>query len=632
MNRNITGTIRKTDGAVWAGAVIEFELERSSFDDGAQYPVKPVHAKSDESGEISLSLWINEEAPRPSRYICTLPDGSQFRFTLPEGSEAVDLNELRENAIEEDSPSQSDQFALLPLIRSQAQQIVDQSLDAVNAEIDTKADQSALDTTDANVAQIVQDLDTLGHDVEQRASQFDLDTTNTNLAALDAVVATKAAQSALNATDDNLTQLQQEVDELEVEVGKKAYQTSLGMTNMNLLAVTQDLAAANTAIATKANQSALNTTNSNLATTNANLAAANAAIATKAAQSALDTTNTNVTTAFTAIGSRAKQTDLDLTDTKVHTLEQGLDSLIGVVDGKASLDDLNITNGSIDSLWLEVETKARQTALNTTNSNLATTNANLATANTAIATKANQSSLDTTNTNLTAANAAIALRATQFALNVAINDLQTAIADAQDALQSSIDLKADISHTHVSGDVLGDNSSAVAFFDADGVLASSDQLTYFNGKLGLGTNEPEYALDVRQYNSGDGSTGRVVADLNGVAPDLQVIADDIQGELAQLSFVVGSRTHTIAGHADRSLSVGTVGVTTQVGFSLASGETQYRGLLIGDGPSLTDFPNQGDFGFYLTEHGDTLELIFNHLGELRTVDFKGGGLIGGLEA
>src|ERR1041384_2792329 len=86
MNRNITGTIRKTDGAVWAGAVVEFELERSSYDESAQYPMHAVRTVADENGEIALTLWVNEEALRPSRYICTMPDGCQFRFTLPEGA------------------------------------------------------------------------------------------------------------------------------------------------------------------------------------------------------------------------------------------------------------------------------------------------------------------------------------------------------------------------------------------------------------------------------------------------------------------------------------------------------------------------------------------------------------------
>src|SRR5882757_10612254 len=125
MNRNITGIIKKTDGTVWAGAVIEFELERSSFDESAQYPARVVRAIANESGEIAHTLWVNEEALRPSRYICTLPDGSQFRFTLPAGSGDADLNELRETAIEEDSPTQSTLVAFLPAVRVEAQQVVD---------------------------------------------------------------------------------------------------------------------------------------------------------------------------------------------------------------------------------------------------------------------------------------------------------------------------------------------------------------------------------------------------------------------------------------------------------------------------------------------------------------------------
>ena len=169
---------RKTDGAVWAGAAVEFELERSSYDDSAQYPMHVVRAVADENGEIALTLWINEEALRPSRYICTMPDGCQFRFTLPEGVGDADLAALRESAIEEDSPTQSTLVAFLPAVRNVAQEVVDESLVAVNAAIDAKADQTALDETNTTVDQLIDDVEVLSSRVDTKAEQTALNLTN----------------------------------------------------------------------------------------------------------------------------------------------------------------------------------------------------------------------------------------------------------------------------------------------------------------------------------------------------------------------------------------------------------------------------------------------------------------------
>jgi hypothetical protein len=369
MNRNITGTIRKTDGAVWAGAAIEFELERSSYDESAQYPARAVRAVADEGGELSVSLWVNEDALRPSRYICTLPDGSQFRFTLPTGGGDADLNELRETAVEEDSPTQNTLVAFLPVVRTEAQQIVDQAMADLNAEIDSKAEQSSLDTTNTNVATVTSGLASANTAIAAKANQSSLDTTNANvttvttgLAAANTAIATKASQDdldttnegvsslwieldtkakqvSLDNTDANVAQIISDLDALSHEVGNKASQADLNTTNSivgsidsTLDATVTNLAAANAAIATKANQSALNTTNANVTILTDGLAAANVDISTRARQAALTTTNLNLSALSAVVDTKAAQSALtsaisDLEDA-ISAAQAALENLI----------------------------------------------------------------------------------------------------------------------------------------------------------------------------------------------------------------------------------------------------------------------------------------------------------------
>jgi hypothetical protein len=118
MIRNITGTIRKTSGGIWRDAVVEFELDRSAFDGEAQYPVRPVRTITGENGQINVPLWANEDSLRPCKYICTLPDGSQFRFVLEADAGVADLNSLRSDGIEQDSPHESDQAGLVNVIKN----------------------------------------------------------------------------------------------------------------------------------------------------------------------------------------------------------------------------------------------------------------------------------------------------------------------------------------------------------------------------------------------------------------------------------------------------------------------------------------------------------------------------------
>jgi hypothetical protein len=553
MNRNITGTIRKTDGAVWTGAVLEFELERSSYDESAQYPTRPVRAIANESGELTVSLWVNEEALRPSRYICTLPDGSQFRFTLPTGFGAADLNQLRETAVEEDSPTQNTLVAFLPVMRHEAQQIVDQALVNIDTEIDSKADQAALDTT------------------------------NANLAALDA-----------------------EVD-------------------------------------TKANQSSLAATNTNVATLTTGLASANIAIASKAAQADLNITNSGVSSLWIELDTKAKQVSLDATDANVAQIVSDLDALSHEVDDKASQADLNTTNSivaAIDSTLdttvtnlaaanAAIATKANQSALNTTNANITALTDGLAAANVDISTRARQAALTTTNSNLSALSAVVDTKAAQSALTNAIADLQGAISDAQLTLQSLINAKADIYHTHESVDIIGSAANAIGYFNGDGELSCSDQLVLRDNMLGLGTDDPQYTLDLQHPLAAAGNQSRMSVILNAPSAILQLTSDENNPQPATINMYCGGLVNTIDSDSSGNLGLGADGATPAILFRLLAGTISFVGLKTNSGePTDEDFP-ENSFGFYrkdtfIGEVGDGgFYLVVNDGGGLQTLSFSG---------
>ncbi len=642
MNRNITGTIRKTDGAVWAGAAVEFELERSSYDDSAQYPMHVVRAVADENGEIALTLWINEEALRPSRYICTMPDGCQFRFTLPEGVGDADLAVLRESAIEEDSPTQSTLVAFLPAVRNVAQEVVDESLVAVNAAIDAKADQTALNETNATVDQLIDDVEVLSGRVDTKAEQTALNFTNSDLAALHVEVEGKAEQLALDTTNANVSDLAD----------------SLFSANSSILSLSNGLTAANTAIATKADQSALNTTNANVTTVtngltaaNTAIAAANTAIATKANQSSLDTTNTDLNNLVLEVDTKAKQISLDATDANVAQLTGDLDALQIEVDDKASQADLGITNLNVATLDTElgttnsnlaaantaiaaantaIATKANQSSLNTTNANVTTLTDGLATANADIATRARQTALNTTNSNVTALSAVVDTKASEMALNAAITNLEDAITAAQTTLETLIDQKADLAHIHEASDIHGDTENAVGYFNSSGDLTGSDQFVFAGGMLGLGTADPEYTVDLRHPNADGGNQSRVTMILNSPGPIIQMNADPSSPSPATINMDGGGgMVNTIDSDSLGILGLGTEGLTPAILFRTVNGQLSFFGIKTGfDEPNIHDFEN-GTFGFYLQTsfivggdpNDDTLYfVVYNHF--FKTIMFK----------
>ena len=223
---------------------------------------------------------------------------------------------------------------------------------AANTAIATKANQSALNTTNANVTTVTNGLAAANTAIAAantaiaaKANQSSLDTTNTDLNNLVLEVDTKAKQISLDATDANVAQLTGDLEALQLEVDDKASQADLGITNLNVATLDTELgttnanlAAANTAIATKANQSSLNTTNANVTTLTDGLATANAEIAIRARQTALNTTNSNVTALSAVVDTKASEMALNAAITNLEdAITAAQTTLETLIDQKADL-------------------------------------------------------------------------------------------------------------------------------------------------------------------------------------------------------------------------------------------------------------------------------------------------------
>jgi hypothetical protein len=95
-NRQITGIV-SVNGAVLAGAKVQFILTEGSYTATTQYIQRKTVALTNASGEFATSLWANAEGEIPCQYKCTLPDGETFLFVLPAGTTSITLSELRES-------------------------------------------------------------------------------------------------------------------------------------------------------------------------------------------------------------------------------------------------------------------------------------------------------------------------------------------------------------------------------------------------------------------------------------------------------------------------------------------------------------------------------------------------------
>jgi len=94
--RSVTFTLLKADGSAWAGGVVTFELLPGGYETGGtQYPAATVKATAGTDGTGSISLWRSEAGVTTIKFRCTLPNGEQFMFSVPDAGTAIDLSTLR---------------------------------------------------------------------------------------------------------------------------------------------------------------------------------------------------------------------------------------------------------------------------------------------------------------------------------------------------------------------------------------------------------------------------------------------------------------------------------------------------------------------------------------------------------
>lgn len=82
--RTITGTIKNSQGTAVSGATVSFTMEGGTFTVGPDvtYLASGVTATTDTTGAFSVTLTSGLDV----YWLCRLPDGSGFRFALPDGS------------------------------------------------------------------------------------------------------------------------------------------------------------------------------------------------------------------------------------------------------------------------------------------------------------------------------------------------------------------------------------------------------------------------------------------------------------------------------------------------------------------------------------------------------------------
>lgn len=95
MKRRVKGFIRTSEDLPWEGAVITFALIGGSYDQTASYPVHSQVLIADDAGFFSCELWCNEGGLAASTYRCSVNSKDIFTFTLPVGTDDIDLSVLR---------------------------------------------------------------------------------------------------------------------------------------------------------------------------------------------------------------------------------------------------------------------------------------------------------------------------------------------------------------------------------------------------------------------------------------------------------------------------------------------------------------------------------------------------------
>jgi hypothetical protein len=162
LKRTVTIDLRTlTDAPFAEGAEVTFTLRRNSYTAQATYQKDTVTAVTDAQGVATAELWCNAEGMKAAKYICGLPSGEFFPFTLPAGDGAISVEALR--AAGETPFTQSNEAAFQGLINSHAEAEALARAVADSVFVLAVAENTTLDIGDALRALIL--IDTTAGDV-----------------------------------------------------------------------------------------------------------------------------------------------------------------------------------------------------------------------------------------------------------------------------------------------------------------------------------------------------------------------------------------------------------------------------------------------------------------------------------
>lgn len=113
--RLVVGKIYRANGDALTSSKIVFKLLKSSFISDSQIVKSTIVAEVDDQGNLftvtdlgsvinGVRLWCNEQGDVASEYACYLPGNEIFKFTLPNGTNDINLSVLREAGITESDP------------------------------------------------------------------------------------------------------------------------------------------------------------------------------------------------------------------------------------------------------------------------------------------------------------------------------------------------------------------------------------------------------------------------------------------------------------------------------------------------------------------------------------------------
>jgi hypothetical protein len=93
--RQVTGQIFRPDSSPWVEADVWFTLFAGSYTANRHYPKDSFRFKTDADGNFVANLWPNEAGNTSTYWICRLPSGEVFNFSLPVGDTPISIELLR---------------------------------------------------------------------------------------------------------------------------------------------------------------------------------------------------------------------------------------------------------------------------------------------------------------------------------------------------------------------------------------------------------------------------------------------------------------------------------------------------------------------------------------------------------